>query len=38
MSPATLPRRAVTVGAEVRMAGLALLLLVLLIPLGGSAI
>jgi hypothetical protein len=39
MSPTTFVRRAVTARVEVSMAGLGLLLLlVLLIPMGGSAI
>jgi hypothetical protein len=38
MTPTAFARRAVTVRAEVCAAGLALLLLVLLIPPGGPAI
>jgi hypothetical protein len=38
MTPLTLPAQDATVRVEVRVAGLALLLLGLLIPSGGSAI
>jgi hypothetical protein len=38
MTPTTFLRRAVSARVEVCTAGLALLLLVLLIPMGGSAI